>query len=90
MQVQTWLVLDSAGCTFAHKSARLSVKMMQSCATHTAPEALVLFGAFMGFLGLFSRTRTSALNLSLENCIVTVCEGAFDLLNGTVEHILLG
>lgn len=72
MQVQTWLTLDSANCSFAHESAHLSVKMMQSCATQTAPEALVMSGALLGSLGLLSRTRTCAFNLSLENCAVKV------------------
>lgn len=44
-----------------------------------------------GFVGVpFSMTRTCALNLCLENCTVTVCEGAFDLLNSAVEDMLLG
>lgn len=92
MQVQTWLALNSASCAFAHESAHLSVKMMQSCATQTAPEALVMSGALLGFLGPLSRTRACAFNLSLENCTVTVsvCEGAFDLLNCTVEDMLVG
>lgn len=61
MQVQTWLALDSASCTFAHEFAHLSVKIMQSCATQTVPEALVMFGALLAFLGSFSGTRICAL-----------------------------
>lgn len=90
MQVQTWLALDRASCTFAHESAHLSVSMMQSCATQRAPEALVMFGALMGFLGPFSRTRTCALSVANRTVTVSVCEGAFDLLHGTVEDMLLG
>lgn len=92
MQVQTWVALDNASCTSACESAHFSVKMMQSCGIQTAPEALIMFGALLGFLGPLSMTGTCALNLSLENCSMTVsvCEGAFDLLNSTVEDILLG
>lgn len=63
------------------------VKMMQNCATQAAPEALVMLGALLGFFSLFSRTRTCALNSGKLHCDC-VCEGAFDLLNGTVEDLL--
>lgn len=64
--------------------------MMQNCATQTAPEALVMFGALMGFLA--HSQGQGLVPLSLESCTdtVSVSEGAFDLLNGRVEDMLLG
>lgn len=92
MQFQTRLAVDTVTCAFAHESALLPGEIMHRA---VLPSQLLKFLQWLGlcqaFLTCFQGQGLVPFACLWETALqLCFCEGAFDLLNCTVQDVLVG